>query len=301
MDTLDLVAEGAGFYRDEGLAVEKVLVSGVTEAAEIVASGAGDICPIGIEPVMTGYERGVALQVFLARMGTYTYVLAVLDDSPIRTLADFRGAKVGVHQLGAVPLSGQTAAETMLATAGLRRGDDYELAELTSRRVAAAAFPFYELFPYVVGGTKLRTFRHPELADVVNAGYAASPATIASRGDALARFSRAIVKAALLVRWVPEPTARVMLRTVGAPFTERDVAVYAEMFELWQNELPARDPANPRIGYIDPAGVERYCRLIAGYGLTNSVVPVQAILTNQFIAFANTFDRPALEAHARTL
>jgi NitT/TauT family transport system substrate-binding protein len=310
MDTLDLVAQGAGLYGDEQLTVTKVFVAGASEATDIVSAGKGDLCPIGAEPVVTGYEVGVLLKMFMARMGTYTYVLCVLDDSPIQSLADFRGATIGIHQIGARPLSGQIAVETALQAAGLAKGEykleaigftDVALEALTSRRVTAAAFPFYELIPYQIAGTRLRTFRHPVLKDVVNAGYAASPATIASRGDALGRFSRAIAKAALLVRWVPDAAARVMLEALQKPFGESDVRLYASMFALWQTELPAWDPTNPRIGYIAPEGMERYCRIIAEYGLTRNVVPTDAILTNQFIETANDFDREKLKAFADLL
>jgi ABC-type nitrate/sulfonate/bicarbonate transport system substrate-binding protein len=310
MDTLDLVAQGAGIYASENLTVTKIFVGGVTEAAEIVASGKGDICPIGIEPLQTGYERGLDLRMFMARMGRYTYVLSVLEESPVKALTDLRGARIGIHQIGERPLSGQVAVETMLAAAGLARGDytlaaigfnDVALAELTSGRVAAAGFPFYELIPFQVAGTKVRTFRHPVLGDVINAGYAAAPATIAARGDALGRFSRAIAKAALLVRWVPDAAARVLLEALGKPFGDADVARYAAMFALWQTELPAWDHANPRIGYIAPEGMARYNRLIADYGLTRDVVPVEAILTNDFNEAANAFDRAELQALARSL
>lgn len=310
MDTLDLVAEGAGIYRDERLKVTKVFVDGVTEAADLVASGKGDICPIGIEPLQTGYERGLDLRMFMARMGRYTYVLSVLDESPIAALAGMRGARIGIHQIGERPLSGQVAVETMLAAAGLGKGDytlaaigfnEVALAELTSHRVAAAGFPFYELIPFQVAGTKVRTFRHPVLGDVINAGYAASPATIAARGDELGRFSRAIAKAALLVRWVPDAAARVLLEALGKPFGEPDVQRYASMFGLWQTELPGWDQANPRIGYIAPEGMDRYNRVIAEYRLTRDVVPVDAILTNAFNETANAFDRAELEAFARAL
>ena len=74
--------------------------------------------------------------------------------------------------------------------------EDQALGALASGKVAAAALPLYELIPFMVAGTKLRILRHPTLADVANAGYAAAPSAIAAKGDALRRFSRAIVEAA---------------------------------------------------------------------------------------------------------
>ena len=55
------------------------------------------------------------------------------------------------------------------------------------------------MLPFMVAGTKLRIFRHPTM-EVPNSGYAAAPSVIAAKGDALKHFSRAIVKAALLVQ-----------------------------------------------------------------------------------------------------
>ncbi len=242
MDTLDLVAEGAGFYRDEGLVVTKIFVNGAGEAADVTSKRGGDLCPIGIEPLFSGYELGIRLQLFLSRLARYTYVLSVLDDSPIATLAD--------------------------------------------------------LLPYQIAGAKLRIFRHPVLEDIANTGFAAAPETIAEKADQLQRFSRAIVKASLLVHWNAPASARLMLEAEGSPFTGEDVRNYTQMLTLWQNELPARDPASRRIGEIPPEGVERYIRLLAEFGIISDPIPVAAILTDQFVDGANAFDRAALERFA---
>ncbi len=307
MDTLDLVAEGAGFYRDEGLVVTKIFVNGAGEAAEVTSKRGGDLCPIGIEPLFSGYELGIRLQLFLSRLARYTYVLSVLDDSPIATLADFRGKTIGVHTLGTARMSGRMAVESALGSAGVGTDEyaleaigftDRALAALTSRRVDAAAFPLYELLPYQIAGANLRIFRHPVLEDIANTGFAAAPETIAEKADQFQRFSRAIVKASLLVHWNAPASARLMLEAEGSPFTGDDVRKYTQMLTLWQNELPARDPASRRIGEIPPEGVERYIRLLAEFGIISDPIPVAAILTDQFVDGANDFDRAALERFA---
>jgi NitT/TauT family transport system substrate-binding protein len=307
MDTLDLVAEGAGFYDDERLDVSKMLVGNVAEALAACAAGRADVCPIGIERIFTGYERALRAQLFLAWASRYTYVLAVPDDSPIQSLTDFKGAVIGVHELGATS-NGQATVTSMLAHAGLSR-DDYSFVAigfnnveaLSSKRVAAAGLPRYELIPYQVAGTKLRIFENPILADTPSGGYAAAPATIQAKGDALQRFARAIVKAALLVRLNPLAAARLMLQAHGEPFDADDVRRYAAMLRFWEDALPARDPANPRIGYLPPAGIELYGRLLAEYGITKAPVAATEIVDNRFNAFANDFDRDALAALARRL
>jgi NitT/TauT family transport system substrate-binding protein len=312
MDTLDLVAQGAGFYADEHLSVSKMLVPDAAAAVDACASDKADICPIDIERVFSDYEQGRKVQLFLARVAKFTYVMAVLDNSPIKTLADFKGQSIGVHQLGdgTRPFGGEIAVATMLGAGGLTRSDytfvpigfnEQALQGLTSGKVAGAGFPLYEFLPFEVGGTKLRVFENPLLKDVVTAGYGAAPDTIATKSDALQRFSRAIVKAALLVRLNPAASARLMLQANGQPFTDADVARYTQLLTLWEDALLARDPANPKIGFIDPAGDELYGRLLLQYGVIKQPAPVSAIVTNQFNAFANTFDHRAIERLAARL
>jgi NitT/TauT family transport system substrate-binding protein len=307
MDALNLVAEGAGFFRAEQLALEKIRLAGAAGALAACASGTADICPIGIERLFTGYELGLHAQLFLAWASRYTYVLAVPAGSPIRTLADFAGAAIGVHEVGPVS-TGQAAVTSMLLDAGLQPGDFSfvaigfnNLAALTSGRVTAAGLPRYELIPYQVAGADLRIFEHPLLKETPSGGYAAAPATIAAKGDALARFARAIVKASLLVRFNPAGAARLMLQALGEPFAEADARHYARALALWADALPARDPANPKIGFLPPDGEAVYSNLLSDFGLTAAPVPVEAILDNRFNAFANAFDRAAVAAYARSL
>ena len=219
MDTLDLVAEGAGYYKAEHLIVRKQLVNSAPEAARLCASGVADICPLSMEPLLSNYANGLRLQLFLARESHYSYVLSVPAESTIKTLADFKGAVIGAHIIGASS-SGEIAAKSMLQTAGIAEGDvsfvaiGYEndaLNAILSKRVAGAAFPLYELIPYQVAGHNMRIFEHPTLKDVANAGYCAAPATIEAKADQLARWSRAIVKASLFVRYNPAASARIVL------------------------------------------------------------------------------------------
>jgi NitT/TauT family transport system substrate-binding protein len=309
MNSLNRIAQGAGFYGDEHLNVVEKLVGGAAEAAQLCASGQGDICPLSMEPLISNYSKGLRLQLFLNRESHYSYVLAVPDASPVKTLADFKGTTLGAHIIGPSS-SGEIAAQSMLGDAGLKPDDvsfvaigyaDQGFDALLSGRVAGAAFVQYELIPFEVAGHKLRIFEHPTLKDVANAGYCAAPATIANKADQLARWSRAIVKAALFVRLNPEASARLVLQGVGKPFTEDDVATMTREFALWEDDLPAYDPNNRKIGYISPEGAERYSTILAGYGVAPATVPGSAIVDDRFIGFANDFDRRAVAALAKRM
>ncbi len=307
-EVLDHVAERAGFFRDEHLTVEKQYAGNASACAQLVASGKGDICSMGYEPVLQGYDRGLRLQIFLSRDPRFQHVLGVLEDSPIRTLQDFKGKTLGEISAGSAAELGTVAT---LAGAGLRRSEysflpigfgAAAIAAITSHRVDAEAFPFPELASYeIVGHLKFRYFWNPILKDIGDVGYASTPAVIAAKGDQLQRFARAIVKASILVRVNPQLAARYFLD--GAKIKPTDEALQNEvrLLELSQDQLPGAVPTNMRIGANPPLGLEVYTSFLAANNFTSTKVPVSAVMTNRFIGFANDFDHRAFIAYAKGL
>ena len=75
MNSLNLIAQGAGFYHDEHLLVTTVLVNGTDKVMDACTSGTADICPIGIEAAITAYGQGKQLKMFLTRASKFGYVL----------------------------------------------------------------------------------------------------------------------------------------------------------------------------------------------------------------------------------
>ena len=60
------------------------------------------------------------MQAFFSRDPRYNEMLGVLDDSPIKTLANFKGTTIGETNLGA---TAELSANDMLTGAGLKRSD----------------------------------------------------------------------------------------------------------------------------------------------------------------------------------
>jgi NitT/TauT family transport system substrate-binding protein len=308
MNALNLIAEGAGFYKDEHLKVSNVLSNGALDALNICSSGRGDICPVGIEPLVSRYDEGIHMKMFLARASKFGYVIGVPEDGPIRTLADLRGLKIGVHSITGA--SAVFTTQSSLSAAGLKSTDyklvtigmeDEAVGALTSGKVSAAALPFYELIPFMIAGTKLRILRHPTLGEYANAGYAVAPPVIAVKEDALKRFSRAIVKASLLVRYNPAAAARAMLTADGKPFGDSDLKRRTAELTFWEGDLPASEPGNRRIGAISTTGMQAYIQLMADSGIIKTVMPASQVITDQFIEFANDFDHKSVEHYALPL
>jgi hypothetical protein len=142
------------------------------------------------------------------------------------------------------------------------------------------------------------------LSDIGNVGYAALPATIQTKADVLRRFSRAIVEASLFIRTNPAASARFYLQLQeggGGKYTPQQLADMTRYITLIQDYLPAADPADKRIGYLSPQGIEVYSKLLTDFGITSQVVPGSAIVTDQFIGFANDFNHQAVIALAKSM
>jgi NitT/TauT family transport system substrate-binding protein len=305
-DVLDLVALGQGFYKAEGLDVRREYTGSASTAAQLVATGKGDICAATVEPILAGYDKGLRLTMFLSRAQRYTYAIGVLDESPIRTLAQFKGTNIGVPNLanGALP-----AADAMLAGAGLRKTDyayvpiglgAQALDALVNGKVAGVAYPALAVLPFEIAGhRKMRLFRSPTLGDISNAGYFATPATIAAKGDALARFARAIVKAAIFVRENPSVAARDYLQGDNEKVTAEALRDQLLDLQLSRDDLLGADPLSTKIGAISLADIALFTRYLADTGQTKQVVPTADVMTNQFIAYANDFDHRAMVEIAR--
>ena len=306
MNALNLIAQGAGYYKAAHLNVSPMLTHGSQEALVACSNGKADICPIGIEPLISRQGEGINLKMFLSRASKFGYVIAVPQDSPIKTLADFKGKTLGVHSSNGT--SGVAATTSSLSVAGLKSTDyklvtigvnDQAMDALAAGKADAAALPLYELIPFMVSGTKLRILRHPTLGQFANAGFAASPHEMATKKSALQRFSRAIVKASLLIHYNPKAAARALLIADGKPLDDATLQAKTADLAAWQEDLPASDPDNKRIGEISKPGMQAYIKLLADAGAIKSAIPVSEVVTDEFIPYANHFDRKAFVKSAK--
>lgn len=304
----DMVALKMGYFKEEHLIENKFFAGGASVCFQEVMIGKGDICVGSIEPIILGWSKGVRLTFILNRDPRYDYTLAVLSDSPIKTLADFKGANIGEIAPGSTT---EISADATLAGAGLRRSDysytpiglaAQALTALTSHRVDAVAFPTQEIETMsAVGHVSFRMFPNGRLADVPNMGFAATPATIASKADILKRFARAMCKAFVFIRENPRATARMYLEGTNQKVTPELLDSMTHVVTAMEPDFPAYDPATKRIGYLSTRAIELYTQFFVDAGRTTDRVPGNQLVTNQFIAFANDFDHAKIVRQARAM
>lgn len=305
-EVVDDVAEHAGFFKAEHLNVVIQYAGNPAVAIQALATGKGDVASGNINGIVLGYEKGVRMVCFFARTTHLQGVLGVLDSGPIHSLADFKGKTIGETSLGQ---PGEIFTRALLAGAGLKPSDysfvgvglgPTAVAAITQDKIQALTQPYPALRIYeVTAGVKFRYFFQPILNDVPDDDYFATPATIANKADALRRFSRAYVKASIFVHENPQVAARWFVADSGDKVTDQSVADEVRVLALTQELFPGNNPANKRIGEIPLRGMRIYNKFMYDNGLTSQIVPADAMVTDQFIDFANNFDRQALITQAK--
>jgi NitT/TauT family transport system substrate-binding protein len=309
----DDVALYGGIFKSEGLDVNIIYknapgtVGTALGGSQAAASGEGDIATTTMEPVLQGYAKGLHLQAFFSRDPQYEFVLAVTDDSPIKTLADFKGKTIGeINHPGTADIL--TAA---LAGAGVHPSDITfvkigqgapAMAAIAAKKVDALAFPYVELASYeVIGHFKFRYLWDPITHDISDASYSATPAVIAAKADMLRHYARAIVKASIVTRVNPQVAARYFLQGAGIPNTPQNLANEVALLNLIQGQLPGVNPLSTTIGYIPPRSVTAYVKYLVANGAMSAPIPTPALVTDEFIAYANDFDHKAWIATAKAM
>jgi putative hydroxymethylpyrimidine transport system substrate-binding protein len=117
-----VIAEEKGFFADEGLDVEVVAPADPSDPPKMVAAGRADLAVTYQPQLHLQVQEGLPLVRVGTLIATPLNCLLVLDDGPVKTIADLRGRKVGFSVAGV---------EEALLTAVLAKGgltlDDVEL------------------------------------------------------------------------------------------------------------------------------------------------------------------------------
>jgi len=87
------------FWQEEGLDVTVTGFNGASPAMQVLAQGQADFTVAGTPDMMVLRENGVAIKCVANIYDTNHVYPVTLEGSPIKTIADFRGKKVGMQTL----------------------------------------------------------------------------------------------------------------------------------------------------------------------------------------------------------
>ncbi|MEV0152092.1 MULTISPECIES: ABC transporter substrate-binding protein [unclassified Nonomuraea] len=201
------IAIAKGYFKDEGLTVEPVVITGGAAAIPQIKSGALDISQGNYVSTFLATSKGEKVKMIadMYQAGPNTFNIMVPKDSPIKTVADLKNKTVLVNNLQNVA---QLAVTTQLKVAGLSETDVKfaakpfpEMANAVTSGQADAAWltePFITATQTQLGFRKLADTMTGQMEDFPIAGWMATDEWTQKNPKTMAAFQRAVAKATAL-------------------------------------------------------------------------------------------------------
>jgi len=303
-----------GFLKEEGLDAEFVVLDGtatlVTQMAQkriFTAWPNPDALIISRQP---GRDP-LPLRCAYNGVRTTAWEFAVPEASPIKTLADLKGKRIGVITLamGNVPIT-----RALMAELGIK---DYELLPVSQgapafRALQTGAVDALNLFDgqhlqLELAGTRIRRLQQPDkYENQFSNCWVFHEETLRDRGEQVARFGRAFAKASIAC----QANWNACVRSYWQVFPDQKPAEGSEEQKLERSVkiLRARTdkffnfrPGEPRrLGsYAEQDWLNFVEALHAGGQIKTRDIPVRELYTNQFVEAYNRFDADAVARTAR--
>jgi len=303
-----LLARELGYFSEEGLELEIVEFLGTSVLVPQIASKAVDIGYSSADVLIINSQPGrdrIPVRFFYNSLRSNVWEFAVLDDSPIKSVGDLRGKKIGIGALanGNVPII-----RAMYKEMGMVSGKDYDLVPvgvgapgvraLSTGEVAAFNGFDAILAQFELAGLKLRQLPSPsKYSNLISNGFAAHEDLFKSDPKMLAAFGRAITKGVvacdanreLCVRsaWKQYPNTR---PTGGdeASQMKGSLMLLGRRMERYLDFTPGQ-PRN--YGEYVPQVWRDYLKVLYDGGeMTTDKVDPSGLYTNELVSEFNKFD-----------
>jgi len=267
-----IVAQEKGFFAAEGLEVEIVAPADPSDPPKLVAAGKADLAVAYQPQLHLQIHEGLPLKRVGTLVATPLNCLLVLEDGPIKTIADLKGAKIGFSVAGVE----EALLSSILAKNGVAY-DDIELVNvnwslspsLMSGQVDAVigAYRNFELNQMAIEGVKGRCFYIEEegVPSYDELIYVANPETMDA--GKIARFLAATEKATEFIVNHPQESWEI--------FSGTSKELQDELNQrAWADTLP-RFALRPAA--LDAGRYARFETYLKDAGLIDSVNPVSDI------------------------
>src|SRR4026209_390037 len=110
-----------GWFKEEGVEVELVPLSGSGDCVKTVATKEVAYALPSVEPLAAARPQGVKAKIFYTAYQGNIYGIAVPVDSPVQKMTDLKGKNIGVISMGS---AGVQIAKALAATSGMDPNSD---------------------------------------------------------------------------------------------------------------------------------------------------------------------------------
>jgi NitT/TauT family transport system substrate-binding protein len=305
------VAQKLGWFDAAGFRVEPYPLPGSQDCVAAVAAGSLPYALASIEPLAILGAKDAGVKNFYTAYQGNIYGLAVPEDSPIHTLADLRGKRIGVASMAS---GGVIVARALVASVGLDTDHDIQLVATGEGSQAAAmvaqggvdALSLYDVQYALVrnAGEPLRTLDNAAIARFPSNGFVAMDATLEARRDEAVALARGYAMGTIFT--IANPQAAIRILHEVWPQTVPDGVDEANALRRDMLTLDARIPnwqlaagGVSRWGESSLANYTAYVAFLVRSGVLKQPVPASDLVTNALIPAINDFDAAGVVALAK--
>jgi NitT/TauT family transport system substrate-binding protein len=307
------VAKYVGYFKEEGFDVTFITVRGSNEAAMQISTGSADVAAASPVDEVIGLQPGKDLDVryFYNLYYKNIWSLSVPEGSPIHTVAQLKGKKIGVIGMGS---AGVAFGRAYISAAGLDPDRDISLLAVGvgAQAINAVQQTFVDALSYpenllnklkVLGLTTRPLPVSEKLANLPDTGLFTRRETIRDNPKLPIGIARAVDKgyyfnianpaAAVKITWKLYPEAEPK-NVPPDKALEGGIFVNMERMKIWKSEDtgPGRDGM-----FLEPQWND-FIDFMVRQKLLSEPVPLDKIYTNELIPHINEFDREKVEKQA---
>jgi NitT/TauT family transport system substrate-binding protein len=305
------IAQKLGWFEKAGIQVELVPLPGSTDCVKLVATRDVQISLPSMEPLAIIRPQGVKAKFFYTAYQGNIYGIAVPADSPVKTMADLKGKRIGVTSMAS---AGVVLARALAKQAGLDPDKDISIvvagesaqtaALLRSKQVDALSQFDTQYALTSNAGAKLRFLDHPEIRKFPSNGFVAledylktnrADAVALARGYAMGTvFAIANPEAAIRILWDVYPQTRALGKDEATALKD-DLITLDARAKHWRYE-----PVDgKRWGDNVEANYRSYLEWLIAQGVVKTRVDVKDLITGELLDDVNKFDAEAIRRDAR--
>lgn len=306
------VAQYLGYFKEEGLDVQILPVRGSNEVAIQISAGNADVGLASPADAIIGMQEGKDLDVQYFHNLYYQNIwpISVPADSPIKSVVELKGKKIGVLSMGSTGISfGRAYARD----AGLDPAKDVTfipigvgaqaLTAIRQQVVDGLVFNDAALAKFGVLGMKTRLLPvNDKLRDLPDTSILAKRDVLKTRQKDLIGFARAIARghlfstenttAAVKITWKLFPEAEPKNMPANEALAQ-GIAVAKARLAIW---------SSPKTNGVAGAFVEGDWKNLVGFlqeqGMLKQSIPTSRIYTSALLPEINKFDREKIKKQA---
>jgi NitT/TauT family transport system substrate-binding protein len=305
------IATKLGFWGNPSMKVQLVTIPGSTDCVKAVATGDLRYSLPSVEPVPVVRRQGVKAKIFYTAYQGNIYGLAVPKDSPVQSVRELKGKKIGVASMGS---AGVHVVRALFAMNGLDPDKDAQIVVAGEAAQAAgllrsqqvAALSLYDTQYAVIenAGVAVRLLESGPLARFPSNGFFALEETLRKHRDEAVALVRGYAMGTVFALSNPEAAVRILyeiypqVKPSGKTDEEAlrdDVKVLRVRAAHWRPEAGGVK----RWGESSIADFDAYEDFLVRWKVIEGKVPATDLVTNELVDEANRFDEASVAAQAK--